>query len=109
MLVTRQQIRKIQTGLLRKLEQTECQTERKVLLGELEYFEAIGDSLKGLPLSAEQKLLLFTKEEYLVRRKRENDQEIYQSLGVSRRGVLFVEETFRFSENTAKFTTRETK
>ncbi|WP_239256914.1 hypothetical protein [Listeria ilorinensis] len=84
-MLTREQLREEQFKLLLMMEQTENTMEKRRLIKQLEYFEALGDKLKGLPLTPEQKLLLFTKEEYWLMREKACDREIYEYLHVSRR------------------------
>ncbi|EUJ26136.1 hypothetical protein MFLO_14317 [Listeria floridensis FSL S10-1187] len=84
-MITKKNLRMLQRQLLHQLELTTTSAKKKALLAKLEYYEAVGDRRKGRKLSADQKLHLFTKEEYLKRRQNEKDAAIYQSIGVSRR------------------------
>ncbi|EUJ32308.1 hypothetical protein MFLO_07187 [Listeria floridensis FSL S10-1187] len=70
MIFTKMQRRKKMWKRLNQLEQAPSPKKREALLQELAYYEALGDWCKGFPLTVEQKLVLFTKEEYIRLRKK---------------------------------------
>ncbi|WP_099224127.1 hypothetical protein [Listeria costaricensis] len=84
-MLTREQLRENQFKLLHAMEETDNTMEKRRMMKQLEFYEALGDQLKGLPLTPEQKLLLFTKEKYWLMREKACDREIYEYLHVSRR------------------------
>ncbi|MBM5720016.1 hypothetical protein [Listeria ivanovii] len=79
----RKLLKEKQIQLIFQLEQEENRFVRKRLLEELEYFEALGDEEKGL-LTAEQKLLILSPQEYLTYKKTFSDVQISKLIGVSR-------------------------
>lgn len=79
----RKLLKEKQIQLIFQLEQEENRFIRKRLIEELEYFEALGDREKGL-LTAEQKLLILTPNEYREHKKTKSDVEISKLIGVSR-------------------------
>ncbi|WP_163655496.1 hypothetical protein [Listeria sp. PSOL-1] len=83
-LLKRTLLKRCQLNLLQKLEQDISLDERERLLLQLEWLEALGDRQKGL-LTADQKLLLFSTQEYQKCKQTKTDQEIYENIGVSRR------------------------
>ncbi|WP_088810151.1 MULTISPECIES: hypothetical protein [Listeria] len=80
----RAELKKRQRAIIYRLEEHLNERDRQKLLCELEYLEALGDSKKGF-LTADQKMLLFSSEEYLVRKHVQTDKQIYEEIGVSRR------------------------
>ncbi|MBT0132105.1 hypothetical protein G4229_00140 [Listeria seeligeri] len=79
----RKLLKEKQIQLIFQLEQEENRFVRKRLIEELEYFEALGDKEKGL-LTAEQKLLILSPNEYLTYNKTFSDVQISKLIGVSR-------------------------
>lgn len=67
-MMDRKLLKEKQIQLIFQLEQEENRFVRKRLIEELEYFEALGDKEKGL-LTAEQKLLILSPNEYLTYKK----------------------------------------
>ncbi len=78
------ELRNRQRTIIWRLEEPISERDRRKLLYELEYLEALGDSKKGF-LTVEQKMLLFSSEEYLARKQVQTDKQIYEEIGVSRR------------------------
>ncbi len=79
----RKLLKEKQIQLIFQLEQEKNRFIRKRLIEELEFFEALGDREKGL-LTAEQKLLILTPNEYREYKKTKSDVEISKLIGVSR-------------------------
>ncbi|HBM3452340.1 TPA: hypothetical protein LWG56_001837 [Listeria innocua] len=79
----RKLLKEKQIQLIFQLEQEKNRFIRKRLIEELEFFEALGDREKGL-LTAEQKLLILTPNEYREYKKTKSDVEISNLIGVSR-------------------------
>ncbi|EPT8861826.1 TPA: hypothetical protein LWI56_001651 [Listeria innocua] len=79
----RKLLKEKQIQLIFQLEQEKNRFIRKRLIEELEFFEALGDREKGL-LTAEQKLLILTPNEYCEYKKTMSDIEISKLIGVSR-------------------------
>lgn len=82
-MMDRKLLKEKQIQLIFQLEQEENRFVRKRLLEELEYFEALGDEEKGL-LTAEQKLLILSPQEYLTYKKTFSDAQISNLIGISR-------------------------
>lgn len=79
----RKLLKEKQIQLIFQLEEEENRFIRKRLIEELEFFEALGDREKGL-LTAEQKLIILTPNEYREYKKTKSDVEISKLIGVSR-------------------------
>ncbi|HBM3437084.1 TPA: hypothetical protein LWH10_001545 [Listeria innocua] len=79
----RKLLKEKQIQLIFQLEQEKNRFIRKRLIEELEFFEALGDREKGL-LTAEQKLIILTPNEYREYKKTKSDVEISKLIGVSR-------------------------
>ncbi|EMG28274.1 hypothetical protein X560_1010 [Listeria fleischmannii 1991] len=82
--MNKMELKKRQKEIIYILEEGVPKQIQQKLLYELEYLEALGDHKKGM-LTAEQKMLLFSYEDYLTRKRFQTDKEIYEEIGVSRR------------------------